>query len=178
MNPVFSTREFWQSYFTLEPKGVSEGDFARQLDSLSADFPVRDETIEFEYSGRQHTAVRRLVDFPFACGDRYSLLIEYVPSVDGCETNLFLVETPSGQKRQMGWCDLARWHPYCLRQVELDVLLQFWALRDPRWQTSELPLLLLCPFVGLANAGDLDGLRARTEAACRALGVPPMGEDQ
>jgi hypothetical protein len=176
MNPVLKTREFWQPYLTLEPKGVSEGDLAAQLDGLSADYPVREETINYEYCGEHRTAVRRLVDFAFACGDRFSLVIEYEPDVNGCDTNLFLVDIRSGMKHELGWWDLARWHPYCLRQEELDELLEFWQRRDLRWRIAELPLLLLCQFVGLANSKELGTLQTRAEAAYNALGVPAMGE--
>src|SRR5262245_24715453 len=108
MNPVFSTNAFWQAYLTLDPDGIPEADFAAQLDRLQQDFAVHAETLHLEYRGRQHTAIRRYVQFPFSCGERYSLLIEYEPDVNGCNTNLFLVDARSGTKEQMGWWDLAR----------------------------------------------------------------------
>lgn len=176
MNPVFATRAFWQSCLTLEPKNVSASDLAAQLDELRGDFTVREETISFECAGQQNTAVQRTVEFPFFCGDRFSLVIEYNPDVFGCDTYLFLVNKRSGTKQLMGWSDLARWHPYCLHPDELDALLEFWRRRDDRWAVVELPLLLLCQFVGLATPADLETLQRRADAAYRALGLTAPGE--
>lgn len=81
MNSVFATSAFWQPYLTLEPGEVSEDDFVAQVEGLRTDFTVRDETINYEYSGRRQTAVRRVVEFPFCCGERFSLVIEYEPKV-------------------------------------------------------------------------------------------------
>ncbi len=71
----------------------------------------------------------------------------------------------------MGWWDLARWHPYCLHPEELDSLLRFWSRWDPRWPSLELPLLLLCQFVGLQDGNARDSLAARAEAAIQTLGL-------
>jgi hypothetical protein len=76
----------------------------------------------------------------------------------------------------MGWWDMARWHPYCLRPEEFDSLLQFWGRWDQRWRGQELPLLLLCQFVGLPDASARDALAARAQAAWRPLGLPQPGE--
>jgi hypothetical protein len=178
VNPVFSTNAFWIPYFTLEADEMSEEDFAAQLDSLRQDYLVHEETISFEYSGSEHTAVRRFVDFSFSCGERFSLLIEYEPAVSGCVRNLFLLDAHSGTKHEMGWWDLARWHPYCLRREELDSLLQFWGRCDPRWPEPEVSLLLLCQFVGLSDSGVRETLAVRTRAALQALGFSMEGENQ
>ncbi|HUG94415.1 MAG TPA: hypothetical protein VML55_26525, partial [Planctomycetaceae bacterium] len=107
MNPVLATSAFWQPYFTLEPGDLSEDDLAAQLEGLCTDFRVRDETITYGHAGRQHTAVSRVVEFPFSCGERFSLLIEYQPDVDGCSSkNLFLVDAHLGKRSEMGWWDL------------------------------------------------------------------------
>jgi hypothetical protein len=78
----------------------------------------------------------------------------------------------------LGWSDLARWHPYCLRPAEFDTLLQFWERWDRRWQGQDLPLLLLCQFVGLPDAGARNALAARAQAALQSLGLPGAGEGQ
>jgi hypothetical protein len=171
VNPVFATNAFWQPYLTLEPGEVSEDDFRAQLEGLGRDFTVRDGTIHYDYSGHPRTAVRRSVEFPFACGDRFSMVIEYEPSVSGCSRTLFLADAGSGTRSQLGWWDLARWHPYCLRPAELDSLLEFWGHWDHRWTGQEVPLLLLCQFVGLPDAGARDSLAARAQAALRSLGL-------
>lgn len=178
MNSVFSTRAFWQPYLTLEPDGVSEEELAAQLEGLRRDFTVRDETIHYEYSGRQHTAVHRVVEFPFSCGERFSLVLEYKPSVNGCTTTLFLVDARSETKNELGWWDLARWHPYCLRLTELDSLLQFWERWDHRWRGQEIPLLLLCQFVGLPDLTVRDALATRAQSTLQFLGLPGANENR
>jgi hypothetical protein len=44
VNPVFATSAFWQLYLTLEASGVSDDDFAAQLEDLRMDYAVRDES--------------------------------------------------------------------------------------------------------------------------------------
>jgi hypothetical protein len=175
VNPVLATNAFWQPYLTLEPEELSEEELAAQLEGLRADYDVRDEAITYQHGGRQHTAAHRVVEFPFSCGDRFSLVIEYEPDVTGCSRNLFLDDAQSNVRRELGWWDLARWHPYCLRPEELDHLLEFWKRWDRRWESQDLPLLLLCQFVGLSDSGARDLLEARARAALRALGLPEPG---
>ena len=174
LNSVFKTKAFWQPYLALESGDLTERDFAAQLDGFRGEFLVRDEPVHFEVSGQQRTAIHRVVEFPFSCGKRFSMVIEYDPGVGGCSKALFLIDCCSGSKSQMGWWDLARWHPYCLRLDELDTLLQFWSCRDHRWQGEELPLLLLCQFVGLADSVACDALTARAVAALHTLGLPDV----
>jgi len=169
MNPVFTTRAFWQPYFYLEPEGIDADDVARQLAILQTDFPVREDQVPYEFQGRQRVAIRRVVEFSFRCGHRYSLLIEYELEVSGCRIELFLVDRQSGAKSKMGWSDLARWHPYCLHPEEFDALLEYWERHDPRWPNQHLPLLLLCEFVGLPDSPSRDSLSARARAALAAV---------
>jgi hypothetical protein len=169
MNPSFTTRTFWQPYLYLDLEGISADDIAHQLALLQTDFAVRQDQIPYEFQGRQEVAVRRVVEFSFRCGERYSLLIEYELDVHACWTALFLVDHQSGTKSQMGWSDLARWHPYCLHPEEFDALLAYWERHDPRWRGQDLPLLLLCQFVGLPDSSARDSLSARAQAALSAV---------
>jgi hypothetical protein len=171
MNRVFSTIDFWRPYGTLDPGELCALDFASQLDSLSADYPVRAETVHFEYAGRQQSAIHRFVEFSFSCGDLFSLVVEYEPAENGCSMYLMLVDSRSGKKHEMGWWDLVQWHPYCLRLQELDCLLRFWRQGDPRWHGDELPLLLLCQFVGVCDSNEQRSLAARVESAFETLGL-------
>ncbi len=172
MNQVLKTRAFWQSYFTLEPPDGSEPELVAQLEGLRHDFAVQQETRSYEVKGRTHTFVRRSVVFAFACGERFSLQMEHVPDINGCQKNLYVVDERSGTRRQMGWWDLARWHPYCLRLEELDSLISYWQRRDPRWPAPELPLLLLFQFVGLADEATGERLRTRVAAALQQVVGP------
>ena len=178
MNPVFATEAFWQPYLTCEPIGVSDEELAAQLDGLRSDYVVRDEKIAYEHAGEQHTAECRVVEFPFSCGEQFSLVIEYEPEVHGCVNNLSLLDDRSGTKHQMGWWDLARWHPYCLRLDEFDDLLEFWRRWDDRWDSRELPLLLLCQFIGLADSEDLQSLQSKADDAYCRLGLPVPGPEK
>lgn len=178
MNSVFTTGAFWQPYLTLEPDEISEEDFAAQFQELRRDYTVRDETNHYEYSGHDYTAERHVVEFPFSCGERFSLVIEYEPAVNGCSKTLFLDDTRSGTRNELGWWDLARWHPYCLRLSELDSLLRFWERWDHRWRGQELPLLLLCQFIGLPDVADRDSLAVRTQSALQTLVLPATTESQ
>jgi hypothetical protein len=55
------------------------------------------------------------------------------------------------------------------------MLLEFWQRCDARWPSKELPLLLFCQFVGLADAADLQLLQEKAEAAYRSLNLPDNG---
>lgn len=179
MNAVFSTSGFWRPYLTLEADGVSKEKLAAQLERLEEDFLVRTEIVTFEHAGRPCTAPRRFVEFRFSCGERFSLVVEYEPDVMGCSKTLFLEDAHSRTKNQMGWRDGIRSHPYCLQAEELRAILECCARWDPRWQGQrpELPLLLLCDWVGLADAGVRDSLAARVEAAMEAVIAQQAGED-
>ena len=178
LNKVLTTRSFWQPYLTLTPKDVSAEEVAAQFEGLRRDYVVRDEKVHYEYAGQQRTVAYGVVEFQFSCGERFSLLIDYQPSVDGCERSLYLIDSRSGEKHQMGWWDLARWHPYCLRMDELDDLVQFWRRQGGRPENVELPLLLLCQFVGLADQKDLEALSAKAEDAYRKLGLPALSGNE
>jgi hypothetical protein len=178
MNAVFASRSFWQPYLTLEPENLSDVELAEQLGALRSDYAIREENISFEVSGEQHTAINRLVEFPFACGERFQLVIEYRPDCDGCEKSLKLVDHQAGMRQEMGWWDLARWHPYCLRPEELELLRRYWRQFDSRWEGSELPLLLLCQFVGLADEQAREALAAQVGLALNVTVQRKPGETQ
>lgn len=164
MNPVFQSPVFWETYLTLDPRDESAEELAAQRVSLSADFQVHEGSREMETEDY-------VVEFVFACGDRYSIVVEYAPAA--CSKEIYLADASSCETHLMGWYDLVRWHPYCLRTEELDALLEFWRRRDPRWPTPHVPFLLLCQFVGLADPAAADALTSRGDAAWRALGMPP-----
>ncbi len=167
MNPVFSDPDFWRGYFTLETRHLSDEDLAAHLEGFRSDFDVREETHQFE--GMDRPFVSRFVSFPFFCGDGYSMVVDYETNTSGCTINLFLRETDTGTRKQMGWWNLAQWHPFCLRMEELDLLTRFQAAHDERWEDADLPFLLLCPFVGSSDAESLELLKGRE--SLRRIGV-------
>jgi hypothetical protein len=171
VNPLFASTAFWQPYLTLEPVGMSNDDFVAQLENLRSEFDVRVKPVRFEYDGRQRVTIRRSVAFTFACGPQFSLEVEYHPEGDGCDKTLYLLDSRSGTKNQMGWWDLGRWHPYGLRPEELDSLLRYWSQRDSRWEGEDLPMLLLCQFVGLPDEAALTALEGRVQTAAQKLGL-------
>ena len=176
MNPVLTTPAFWHPYLTLEPESINGPDLAAQLDSLQRDHVVREVTTNYVFRGQPRSAVHRLVEFPISCGDRFSLMVEYYPDLKGCEKVLYLIDARTGKKWQMGWWDLARCHPYCVRLDELGELFEYWQQSDTRLANPDLALLLICQFVGLADSQELDALNVRSMAACKSLGLPAIGE--
>src|SRR5690242_10763293 len=102
MNLVLATAGFWELYFTLETDEELEEEVTQLLERLGADYPCREETGTYEHAGKQHTFVRRWVEFPFACGENTSLVIEFEPSAWGSELNFFFRDEAAGTKAQMG----------------------------------------------------------------------------
>jgi hypothetical protein len=47
---------------------------------------------------------------------------------------------------EVGWDDLARWHPYALRWAELDLICRAITVRDPQLTQPGAPIALLCRF--------------------------------
>jgi len=154
MNAAFLSPDFWKLFYTLEAD-LSEADVRAQLDLLGADYPTHEETTSWQFPGKTETVTRCFVSFTFACGKRFSLLLEYEPDPRGSSKTLFLLDVKSGEKHQLGWWDRARRHPYCLRLEELQALLKYWLQRDPRWKNPDLPLLLLSDFVGFSDGQSL-----------------------
>jgi hypothetical protein len=166
MNRILATKKFWQGYFSLE--GLSAAEVDAQLEGLGRDFAVVTERHQYESNGRRTSFVSSHVEFCFDCGKDFSLVVEYEPEVNGSSINLLLVDRRDGKRHAMGWWDLARWHPYCLRPEELEELLRFWGGSGAE---TNVRLLLLCPFVGLESAEARDALLRRAEAAYSGLGL-------
>lgn len=177
INPVFKTKAFWELYCFLESETLEEVDVEKQLNLLERDFPVNTEIIEFEYQNKKYTETNKFVEFGFDCGSQYSLLLVYSPSPGGCDLTLFLSEKDSGEQYQLGWWDLARWHPFCLKPDEFELILKYWKKFDPKWQDSELPLLLLYLFVGLEDVETAKQLSSRVKNALSELGIDDFEDD-
>jgi len=169
MNSALINPAFWRLYFAREAEVISDREIELQLREIARDFVVRTETIRFRHDGLDRTSQRRVIEFPLPCGGGTDLLVEYEPDPQGCTTTLFLHDASSDRKQQMGWWDLARWHPYCLHPEELDLLLNYWARGASPWPDQRTALLLLAPFVGLCDQLTQQSLSARVDAAYRAL---------
>jgi hypothetical protein len=176
MNELFSSVDFWMPYLTLEPGNLKEEDFAAQRKILGADFKVRDVHRRYTDKGKSHPFTCHYVDFVLSCGPGMALVLQYETGQYGCEQYLYLLH--DGTKSEMGWWDLARWHPYCLRPEELELLIQYWSRFVPKWPAREVPTLLLAKFVGLPDNQIRDRLSVKVEAAWQSLGLgsPLQGE--
>jgi hypothetical protein len=168
-NAVFHNEKFWRLYFTLEADYLPRAEVQLQLDGLQQDFRVRTDTIDFTYQGEHLTAQKLVVEFPFPLTERASLLIDYNPDTHDCDINLFLIDRASGTNHQMGWWDLARWHPYCLRTEELELLLATWRAAQSPWPAPDVALLLLSPFVGVCDDASWASLLGRVQASFASL---------
>jgi hypothetical protein len=127
---VLKSKSFWVLYYDLEDDERDEEDILDDARSLGSSFEV---TFDKDDEGVETATIL----FPFDCGPRYELVIEYMLDSLGAMVNLDLKDRSSGDRRQMGWRDLAGWHPYCLRIEEFDALTAYWAVGDPRsrlWQ--------------------------------------------
>lgn len=163
MNRALSNPQFWRLYYHLESDSLSEADIAVQLRDLSEHFILRTDT------DGDDDEPRYTVEFRLPCGDAFELFIEYEPDPFGSAITLFIRSVAEDAREQMGWWDLARWHPYCIHPDELDALLEYWARQNTAWPDQRVALLLLAPFVGLADETMRQALSARVDAAYREL---------
>ncbi|MBS1798138.1 MAG: hypothetical protein JSS81_30270, partial [Acidobacteria bacterium] len=126
---------------------------------------------------KKYAEPNRTVEFYFDCGGEFALLLEYDPDPNGCDQTLSLVEKAGNEKHQLGWWDLARWHPFCLKPDEFETLLQYWDRFDPRWTQSPVPRLLLFNFVGIEDSETVEALAAAAGSALERLGVRELSND-
>ena len=84
---------------------------------------------------------------------------------------------------ELGWDDLAHWHPYALRWSELDLICRAIAALDPQLPHPGAPLALLCRFAAVFEDDDVDHAVAAVDAAYASLrphqwdGYWPRGTD-
>jgi hypothetical protein len=81
----------------------------------------------------------------------------------------------STEPAELGWDDLAHWHPHALRWSELDLICRAVAVRDPRLPHPGAPMALLCRFTAVFEDDDVDRAVAGVDAAYAAL--RPQGWD-
>ena len=165
---VFRSKSFWTLYYNREDPDRDSADIVEECRGFEGVFRVDYDTVEVD---EVETFEQAAVVFPFDCGPRYQMLIRYMPDELGVMINLDLLERRTERRWQMGWWDLERWHPFCLRIEELEALLIHWEANDPLWSGTPLPFLLLVPFVGPVDDAAFDFLADRVASAGQSLGL-------
>lgn len=151
---------------------MNDSDLASQLKELRRDFTVRTDQVEFEVDGELVKGSIKVVEFQLPLPGGYSILIDYMLNLGGCEKNLYLCHDDADSPMLMGWWDLQSWHPYCLRTEELDRLLRYW--EDQEDLDPDLPLLLLADFVGMETPASSQALQERVAEAYARLSDDPL----
>jgi hypothetical protein len=146
MNAVFSNNDFWNLFWNLEPDDIGDFNLEKNIEILSQDFDIKKEI--------NGSLTYYSVNLSFNCGQKYSLLLDcgfHNGFGLSCDKSLQLKDNLTKETYELGWWDMARWHPYCLRPEELRFLIEYWKRFDSKWQDGKLPLLLLLHFVGFEN---------------------------
>jgi len=159
VNGLFTDRNFWLLFKQLENDGLEDGDIVRLLETAGRDFETEKEEEDGEITGT--------VRFVFGCGQEHSLFLTLTMAGGEADKRLSLKENSSGKEYELGWWDLARAHPYCLRPQELDTLCKYWKGQGV-WQ-DDLPYLLLCDFVGITEKKEGKALRSREREMLKSL---------
>ncbi|WP_203978292.1 hypothetical protein [Planotetraspora silvatica] len=121
------------------------------------------------------------LDVEFDVGGGHRVLLTVDSQADSY--SLGIAAPDSADTAELGWDDLAHWHPYALRWAELDLICRAVAALDPQSQHPGAPLALLCRFAAVFEDDDVDGALAAVDAAYASLrpqqwdGYWPCGTD-
>jgi hypothetical protein len=131
---------------------------------LKESFKYREDIIRYEQEGKEQTSINKVIEFKFDCGEFFSLRLDLLlehrsGSWTNAETSLYLWDEKESKEHPMGWWDLARWHPICIKPEEFDLLLEHWSLNDPIWKNTPFPKLLLKNYVGFSDEAVLELLQ-------------------
>ena len=153
MNDSFKQLSFWNLFVFLEREDI-EGDTVQlQLEILAEDFRIETAKNQYKHDDQAFQDDYSIVFFEFDCGPDNTIQLEYIPRPEGSGKYLHLKDKKTDQLHLMGWWDLDAWHPYCLREEELEKLNTFWKNQpNSPWFGNDLPLLLLHDFVGFDDA--------------------------
>lgn len=173
MQDVFSNAKFWELFYRMEIE-LEEVEYDSILSQLKEAFKYREDMITYEYEGKEKTSIDKVIEFEFSCGISFSLRLDlFLEHRSGnwanTETNLYLLDKKDGKVHQMGWWDLARWHPLCLKREEFELLLEYWNLNDPIWKNTPFPKLLLKNYVGFQEETSLESFKEETLMEFRSL---------
>jgi hypothetical protein len=159
---------FWARYTFAHDDGPGAdrlGDLAEVLDELD------DEEDEDDTS--------QDVGFDVGAGHRVVLTVDNGIGYH----SLGIADPGSPDTVELGWDDMAHWHPYALRWSELDLVCRAIAALDPRLPHPGAPLALLCRFAAVFEDDDVDHAVATVDAAYASLrpqewtGYWPCGAD-
>ncbi|MCP2321671.1 hypothetical protein HDA40_000178 [Hamadaea flava] len=193
VRPLLADPLFWARYFYAHADGPGAdrlGDLAGKVadayeseddddldeddlddDGLDDDLEDEDddeEVGEFQYQLR------------FDVGDGYGLLLDFDVSLDSYNLAAY---GPGRPEAELGWDDLAHWHPYALRWSELELICRALAAKDGELPQPGPALALLCRFAAVFEDDDVDSAVAAVEAAYASLrpagwtGYWPRGAD-
>jgi hypothetical protein len=171
MNKIFKQLSFWNLFAFLERDDMDEEELEEQLEELAKDFNIKSNSFEFEHEGQDFTGETRTITFEFYCGSDYDLNLEYTPHPESSEKQLFLVNKTTEERHLMGWWNLENWHPFCLKEEELNELIAYWQTQDTQWSNPDLSLVILHDFVGFDNEAAADAFSLRVFEAFQRLAV-------
>lgn len=160
---IFKDLNFWILFHQMECN-IDRDYFETLLKNLKAVFPFYE---------NQHNST--IIEFKFHCGANYSIILEctfrYSVEWAESESELFIIETSTGIKHKMGWLDMARWHPLCIKPDEFDSLTKYWFINDPVWANTNYPTLLLKGYIGFSNELQVNGFKNRMKSHYMHLGI-------
>jgi hypothetical protein len=178
---LLSDPMFWARYFYAHEDGPGADRLGDLADDLEEAFEPDedDEADDNESDGEFHHEVR------FEVGDGYGLILDFDVSLDSYNLAAY---GPDGPDAELGWDDLAHWHPYALRWSELDRICRALAAKDPELTHPGPALALLCRFAAVFDDDDVASAVAAVDAAYASLrpekvrpkrwaGYWPRGED-
>jgi hypothetical protein len=152
MNKVFRDLNFWNLFIFLERDDIEADTVEKQLDTLSADFSIKNGQNQYKHDGDNFQEDYSIVFFEFDLGADYRLELEYIPRPEGSAKYLHLRDKKQNKIFLMGWWDLDAWHPYCLMDEELKLINDYVKnQKSGNFSGTDLALLLLHDFVGFDN---------------------------
>jgi len=153
MNTTFKQLSFWDLFVFLDREDIDTEVVEKQLELLSEDFRIETKNNEYKHDGESFQDDYSIVFFELDFGNNYTLQLEYIPRPEGSGKYLHLKDKKKDELHLMGWWDLDAWHPYCLREEELEQLCAYLKKQaNSPWAGNDLILLLLHDFVGFDNA--------------------------
>jgi hypothetical protein len=165
---------FWARYTFAHEEGPGSdrlGDLEDLLDEVDDDEDLDDDE-DADVDG---------VDVEFEVGGGHRLVLNLAVPLDSY--SLAIGAPGAGDVAELGWDDLAHWHPYALRFFEVELICRAVAALDPQLSHPGAPLALLCRFAAVFDDDDVDRAVTAVDAAYASLrpadwdGYWPRGTD-